>query len=119
MVRGGELTCTAECGGLVSSDAPDPSALVRAVHDAWDRRLRLRLRLRLVHTTIADKVGDGYPWIDVDRWGIEVRVPLSDDEAEAAPVRGSRHSPSAHPTRSTRLWRRCRPRTRRARTRPW
>ncbi|MFS2028722.1 MULTISPECIES: hypothetical protein [unclassified Curtobacterium] len=64
----------------MSSDAPDHSALVRAVHNAWDRRLRL------VHITIADEDGDGYPSFDVDRWVIEVRVPLTDDEAEAAPV---------------------------------
>jgi len=50
------------------------------VHDAWDRRLRL------VHITIADEDGDGYLSFDVDRWVIEVRVPLTDDEAEAAPV---------------------------------
>ncbi|MCS5521796.1 hypothetical protein NY551_03490 [Curtobacterium flaccumfaciens pv. oortii] len=64
----------------MSFDVPDQSALVRAVHDAWDRRLRL------VHITIADEDGDGYPSFDVDRWVIEVRVPLTDDEAEAAPV---------------------------------
>ncbi|PYY64418.1 hypothetical protein DEJ30_08105 [Curtobacterium sp. MCPF17_003] len=64
----------------MSSDATDRSALVRTVHDAWDRRLRL------VHITIADEDGDGYPSFDVDRWVIEVRVPLTDDEAEAAPV---------------------------------
>ncbi|MFJ5145214.1 hypothetical protein [Curtobacterium sp. NPDC088465] len=64
----------------MSFDAPDRSTLVRAVHDAWDRRLRL------VHITIADEDGDGYPSFDVDRWVIEVRVPLTDDEAEAAPV---------------------------------
>ncbi len=64
----------------MSSDAPDRSALVRAVHDAWDRRLRL------VHITIADEDGDGYPSFDVDRWVIDVRVPLTDDEAEAATV---------------------------------
>lgn len=52
------------------------------MHDAWDRRLRLRL----VHITIADEDGDGYPSFDVDRWVIEVRVPLTDDEAEAVPV---------------------------------
>ncbi len=50
------------------------------MHDAWDRRLRL------VHSTIVDEDGDGYPSFDVDRWAIEVRVPLTDDEAEAAPV---------------------------------
>ncbi len=64
----------------MSSDAADRSALVRAVHEAWDRRLRL------VHITIADEDGDGYPSFDVDRWVIEVRVPLTDDEAEAVPV---------------------------------
>lgn len=42
--------------------------------------------MRLVHITIADEDGDGYPSFDVDRWVIEVRVPLTDDEAEAAPV---------------------------------
>ncbi len=50
------------------------------MHEAWDRRLRL------VHITIADEDGDGYPSFDVDRWVIEVRVPLTDDEAEAVPV---------------------------------
>lgn len=50
------------------------------MHDAWDRRLRL------VHITIADEDGDGYPSFDVDRWVIDVRVPLTDDEAEAATV---------------------------------
>lgn len=61
----------------MSSDAQDDLALLRAVHDAWDGRLRL------VHVTIADEDGDGYPSFDVDRWVIDVRVPLSDDEAEA------------------------------------
>ncbi len=64
----------------MSFDAPDPPARVRDVHDAWDQRLRL------MHITVADEDGDGYPSFDVDRWVIEVLVPLSDDEADAAPV---------------------------------
>ena len=79
-MRGRDQAAAAQYRGCVSFDAPDRSALVRAVHDAWDRRLRL------VHITIADEDGDGYPSFDVDRWVIEVRVPLTDDEAEAAPV---------------------------------
>jgi hypothetical protein len=77
---GRDQAAAAQYRGRVSFDAPDRSALVRAVHDAWDRRLRL------VHITIADEDGDGYPSFDVDRWVIEVRVPLTDDEAEAVPV---------------------------------
>ncbi|WIB65754.1 hypothetical protein [Curtobacterium sp. MCBD17_040] len=56
------------------------AATVQAVHDVWDGRLRL------VHITVVDEDGDGYPVSDVDRWVIEVRVPVSEDEQDAVPV---------------------------------
>ncbi|ROP66890.1 hypothetical protein [Curtobacterium sp. PhB115] len=56
------------------------AAIARAVHDAWDGSLRL------VHITVADEDGDGFPGQDIDRWVIDVRVPLTDDESEAVPV---------------------------------
>jgi hypothetical protein len=61
------------------TDDPE-AAIAQHVHDAWDGSLRL------VHITISDEDGDAYPGQDVDRWVIDVRVPISDDEAEAVSV---------------------------------
>ncbi|MCS5520053.1 hypothetical protein [Curtobacterium flaccumfaciens] len=62
------------------NDDPD-AAIAQHVHDAWDGSLRL------VHITISDEDGDAYPGQDVDRWVIDVRVPITDDdETEAVSV---------------------------------
>ncbi|MEG8036445.1 hypothetical protein QP157_14360 [Sphingomonas sp. LR61] len=61
------------------TDDPE-AAIAQHVHDAWDGSLRL------VHITISDEDGDAYPGQDVDRWVIDVRVPITDDEAEAVSV---------------------------------
>ncbi|WIB12601.1 hypothetical protein [Curtobacterium sp. MCPF17_052] len=66
----------------MSSDALDRSTLVRAVHEARDRRLRL------VHVTIATEDGDGYPSFYVDRWVTAVSVPLTNNQARADQSRG-------------------------------
>jgi len=61
------------------NDDPD-AAIAQHVYDAWDGSLRL------VHITISDEDGDAYPGQDVDRWVIDVRVPITDDETEAVSV---------------------------------
>ncbi|MCA5922944.1 hypothetical protein [Curtobacterium oceanosedimentum] len=61
------------------TDDPD-AAIAQHVHDAWDGSLRL------VHITITDEDGDAWPGQDVDRWVIDVRVPITDDDAQAVSV---------------------------------
>ncbi|KQO64888.1 hypothetical protein [Curtobacterium sp. Leaf261] len=48
----------------------DSDALDRAARDQYDGGLHL------VHTTVSDEDGDGFPAADVDRWEIDVRVPV-------------------------------------------
>lgn len=58
----------------------DSAATAQSVYDAWNAQLRL------VHITVCDEDGDGYPAPDVNRWAIDVRVPVHADEHDAVSI---------------------------------